>query len=284
MNAKTKQINEFEKERIYKSSIIIKPESHRYTTEDVIELVYLTVPNDYVKTFLHYTVLENEYKTNIFRIYLLGIGKLESGWIKTVSDKQNSNGTRDYGYLMLNEGNIQNRRFMKEYGPDKIVIPQNDIELYLIACINYFRYLYSRYGCDGIYAYNAGETKFLNNTIPYQTYVYKRLVKRYIMEYYDILYDLNKKNRIIKTKKRYEELKNTLKTKIEEWNQIVKFNHRYYHDAGRENMYNNFGYSILISLFYDPRKRMVSELSLRRFIITGLTNSDDIENTVNFGI
>jgi hypothetical protein len=274
-------ISKNEKKKWHEKSILPIPKSHLYTTGDIEELVWLTVPNEYIEAFMYYSTLKTVYETNIFRIYLLGLGKMESEWVKTRSNKMNSNGTYDLGYLMLNENNIANFEFMNAYKPDEAFPPKDTIELYLIICINYFKYLYTQYSCDGLYAYNAGEKNYLRDKIPFQTYLYKYKIKQYVSEYFDTLYILAEKNYREKQRKYYEELENKLKNRDTKYRFTYCFNKEYDDTVTQDKCKTN--YLIVPGLIYDPRKKIIEKLSLRHFVIKTLDNPEDIENALTSG-
>ena len=116
-------------------------------------------------------------------IQLLAVGQWESGWKVTISP-ENKNGTVDLGFLALNSANINDDKFMSKFGPnieDGYVYNAALLdEYYLITCIKFYKYLYSRYGEDAAYCYNAGERRYLRETIPTSTYTYKKRVSEYV--------------------------------------------------------------------------------------------------------
>lgn len=144
------------------------------TLNDVYSVAENYIPNYLMDSFKEYTVMENENESKYFAIQILSIGYWESGW-KITKSKINKDGSYDVGYMMLNTKNISNERFMDIYGPDKNT--SNDLETYLIVCINFYKELYGRYETDAVYAYNCGEGRYIRNKIPKSTYIYKQRVK-----------------------------------------------------------------------------------------------------------
>jgi hypothetical protein len=161
-------------------SVLNFPNKDLYDDIDLRILIKRVVPSRYVDTFLYYTSDSDAYTTDVYRLWLLSLGKKESNWEKTKSDKPNSNGTWDYGFIQVNESNIENPVFVAQFGPKATdahtVI--DEIDFYLILGINYFKSLYKQYGCDAIYAYNAGEDRYTHDRIPRSTYRYKYDIKR----------------------------------------------------------------------------------------------------------
>jgi hypothetical protein len=276
-----------EKSFWWEASVLIRPEADRFEDEDIIELIENTVPSDYVDAFIYYSQLDNREETAIFRLYLLGLGQHESGWIKLRSNKKNKNGTFDHGYLMLNEANIYNNQFMRVYGPVKEFEAQDWIEKYLITCIRFFKYLYLKYGCDALYAYNAGETSYSSGNIPKSTYIYKYRIKCYVDGFTDSLYEIAERNRVW----RHEQLIAELKRDIAELK------------AEMASHYNGARLRHLIELFllqmeypnlreenwilvqnenlYDPRKRYALEIASKvYFIMSSAINDKSVLNAL----
>jgi hypothetical protein len=212
------QLSQKDKNEWYQKSLLGVPDFSRFTGGDVIELIGKTIPEKYINTFIRYTEIDPDVNSDILRIFLLGIGKHESHWIKTRSNNANKDGSYDRGYLMLNDGNIKNKRFMSIFSPIEAYPAQDDIELYLTACIRYYTYLFKRYGYeDSIYIYNAGEGRYLNDSIPISAYWYKYRVKNCISEYLEDLYEISSgnKRRMIQEKTiiRLEEIKRIVEEK-----------------------------------------------------------------------
>lgn len=159
------------------------------TKIDINTVVRQYVPAKYVEAFNSATICENdELATANMRLQILAIGYHESGWTKTVCDKPNKDGSLDIGYLQLNSKNIKNRWFMERFGPDYDT--SDDLECYLVTCINLYKALYSLYGEDAVYAYNAGETRYLRyksgkSSLPRSTFSYKRWVSKYTRDIFN---------------------------------------------------------------------------------------------------
>ncbi|MDR2537091.1 MAG: hypothetical protein LBC46_02185 [Treponema sp.] len=176
----------------------------RYTQDDMEELIQNVIPSEYVEAFLFYTSMDEN--PALLRIQLLAIGKLESDWVKLKSDNINKNGTHDVGYLMLNSDNINNQRFMSQFGPLDRYPAKDTMELYFITCIRYYQYLCQRYGYEnGAIIYNAGETQYARRAVPVSTRYYANRVNNYIIDYTNELHAIAQKNE--KTRKREKELR-----------------------------------------------------------------------------
>ncbi len=167
----------------------------KFNSEDILTLVHNTVPEDVVEAFVQYTDDANVRYRDTMRLYLLAVGKHESEWKYTKSLRANSNGTYDIGYLMLNEKNICDPTFIKYFipKPTDTYIVKNEQEFYLATCINFFKYLYNRYGFDACYAYNAGERRYIENRIPLSTRRYKEGVLNNLKIYLSDLYSIAEK-------------------------------------------------------------------------------------------
>lgn len=182
-------------------------DGNMYEEKDIISLIESIVPNEYYDIFLEATECKDQYTTDLLRINLLAIGQYESGWVVLKSHFANKDGTIDVGYLMLNENNIKNISFMKTFCPKSILGKDidyldyvttidydfNHISVYLVTCINLFKSLFEKYGCDAVYAYNAGEGRLLRNTIPNMTYNYKFVVKTILDDYIESAYSFKRK-------------------------------------------------------------------------------------------
>jgi hypothetical protein len=271
------------KKEYYYNSILSKPESHKFISDDIVDLVKNIIPEQYIGAFLHYTDLGARYRTDVFRLYILGLGQLESEWMVVRSYKINDNGTYDHGYLMLNDHNIGSQRFMDVYGPTPDFAPHDRISLYLITCINYFKDLYLRYGCDALYAYNAGEYSYINNTIPDSTYIYKYQVKRIIDKLIDSLYVLSIENKRIRNKVAMEEIRLKLKKEAEfiklrnSWD-LLNIVYRLTHDAYFGKPLG--GHVVYQQILYDPRRKILKTIDLHSFYIPCFVNTQEIENTL----
>jgi hypothetical protein len=268
----------------YRNSILSTPDVHKFVSEDVVDLVKNSVPEQYVEAFLHYSILGSRYTTDVFRLYLLALGQFESNWVAIRSHNINDNGTHDWGYLMLNDGNINNHSFMNIYGPTPYFIPHDKMSLYLIICINYFKDLYLRYGCDALYAYNAGENSYIKNTIPDLTYIYKYKIKNIVDKKIISLYALALKNRKLRDKLAAEERDRKLKEESDfitlrrSWdllNIVYKLTHSVYFDMMFEDTH------ISQQLLYDPRKKILKTIDLHSFYIPSYyLNSQEIETAL----
>ena len=77
---------------------------------------------------------------------------------------------------------------MQKFGPDYTT--SDELECYLVTCINLYKALYSLYGEDAVYAYNAGETRYLKyksgkGTLPSSTFSYKKWVSKYTKDIFN---------------------------------------------------------------------------------------------------
>jgi hypothetical protein len=194
------------------------------------------------------------------------------------SNKPNDNGSYDLGYLMLNEGNLNNRYFMKTFGPLSTYKAKDDIELWLITCIRYFKYLYSRYECDGLYAYNAGERAYLSNNIPDITYIYKYRIKVYVSDILSNLYDIARENQRLRHIEETEEFRLRLK----EFNAGLIGQHKFLFsgEVSGHILQSTIDAPHKVKINYDPRKRFINSLVLRRFVIQTLRNNTMVGNTL----
>jgi hypothetical protein len=271
-----------EKAAWYNKSVIGHPESYLYTSEDVEQLSRAVVPEEYIEAFLYYSETGSGYLTDILRIYLLGLGDVESEWMRTKSYKQNANGTYDLGYLMLNEGNLYNRAFMDKYGPVNEFEAKDKIELYLIACIRLFKDLYLRYGCDAFYAYNAGE-RCIPAGIPDSTYVYKYVVKQRINKVLDRLYGIAEDNRAARQRHFYEKQKRFILGELEKalarHSSDILEGSSIYRSKARQSRYTG-DYCLFSSINYDPRKRFAGTPNPRRFVIRSKNTGEAVEEAL----
>ncbi len=159
------------------------------TSIDINTVVRQYVPSKYVKAFNRATICEDgDLATANMRLQILAIGYYESGWTKTICDKPNKDGSLDIGYLQLNSKNINNAWFMERFGPNYET--SDELELYLVTCINLYKALYSLYGEDAVYAYNAGETRYLKyvsgkSSLPKSTFTYKKRVSKYTRDIFE---------------------------------------------------------------------------------------------------
>jgi hypothetical protein len=77
---------------------------------------------------------------------------------------------------------------MERFGPNYDT--SYELECYLVTCINLYKALYSLYREDAVYAYNAGETRYLKyksgkGTLPSSTFVYKKWVSKYTKDIFN---------------------------------------------------------------------------------------------------
>jgi hypothetical protein len=269
-----------EKSSWREASVLIKPETHRFDENDVIELIENTVPNDYVDAFIYYSQMDSREETAAFRLYLLGLGQHESGWIKLRSNKKNKNGTFDHGYLMLNEANIYNYQFMRVYGPLKEFEAQDWVEKYLITCIRFFKYLYLKHGCDALYAYNAGETSYSSGNIPKLTYIYKYRVKCYVDGFTDELYEIAERNKALRHEQLMAEIRRdiaSLKAEIASHRDGTRLRHLIELFLLQEEYpFVREGYQDLVKNenLYDPRKRYALEVASKVYFVVSSANND----------
>jgi hypothetical protein len=274
----TGALSEREKLAWYKKSMVEPPQSHLYTAEDVVELVHAYVPHKYIKAFLQYSKMELDYQTNILRVYLLGLGAFESGWIRTRSFKANNNGTHDWGYLMLNDVNIASPSFMRRYGPKADFECADKLELWLITCIQYFKELYLKYGCDGFYAYNAGEQGYLRNKLPTSTYMYKYMVKKNIDLATKRLYDIASTNRILREAADRERQQRFITGELARFAELLRLFSSESRYAQRIENFENGRYEHIIN--YDPKKKFIAAIHLRTVIFLSLRNDAAMDNAL----
>jgi hypothetical protein len=172
---------------------------------------------------------------------------------------------------------------MKTHGPLEEFKAKNEIELWLITCIRYFIYLYSRYGCDALYVYNAGERAYLRNKIPDVTYRYKYNIKNYVLSYSDMLYKIAHANYKTREMQRILNLIEDVVTKQKE-KESLKENilSKIIANQDKSSLHNN---SIGINnndLAYDPKKRFIMVILLRYFSLQSTIDEDkEIEYALN---
>jgi hypothetical protein len=164
---------------------------------------------------------------------------------------------------------------MQTYGPKKEFPARDNLELYLITCIRFFKILYVQYGCDGLYAYNAGEKQLLNNNIPDITYIYKYNVSIHVNNLFSELEDIashRKERELAELKENYakalEELyglqwKILNRSRFNKESRSLLLFRRHYPQEG---------------ILYDPRKRLIQALHIRRMVIRqDITNDKSID-------
>jgi hypothetical protein len=272
------QLTENEKIHYYNKAVLVEPKYHLFNDNDLLQLITATVPEKYVDAFMFYSEEASRDYTNTIRIYLLGLGQMESEWTRTRSYNKNRDGTYDWGYLMLNDGNIKDKYFMRVFGPLDEYKAKDNIELWLITCIRYFKYLYSRYGCDALYAYNAGERAYIQNRIPDITYRYKYRISLYVSDILSSLYDIAEENKRLRILDEIE----MIKIKHEQFKEDLKESRKV---SLKNEVYGHWLHLTLDTPYnmkysYDPRRRFIKNLVLRRFAIPTLRNNKMVENTL----
>ena len=115
------------------------------------DFIKSSIPNKFVKPFYDFT-----HKNKQLGIELLGTAKHESGW-KVFEGPINSNGTRDYGPLMLNSANLENEEFMKSFSENCKQYEYDRDIYYMCICINFYKSIRTQYGpwC-ALQIYNGG--------------------------------------------------------------------------------------------------------------------------------
>lgn len=154
------------------------------------------VPEKYLGAFMYYTEGKSDNDTLNLRIQILALGSLETGWKPLVS-RANKNGSVDKGYLQLNSYNINDDWFMYRFGPNEKDLYKYNIndeeELYLITCINFYKALRKLYGDDAAYCYNCGETRYRRGQIPKASYNYKKNMATYVTKIISEINDIKEK-------------------------------------------------------------------------------------------
>lgn len=137
-------------------------------------LVKNNVPKQFQDTLLKYS---HDAKSTI---YLIAIGFVESEWKYMVSFQPNKNGSVDKGPLGLNSNNIQSSKFRQKFYPKDQLQNHNNVT-YMIASINYFRFLIDRYNYDNaLLCYNGGIGNFSRGTVPDSSLKYLQKVNQRI--------------------------------------------------------------------------------------------------------
>ena len=152
---------------------------------DVDSVAGTYIPDDLQNVFNSLTDMGDEMTTADLRLRILAIGKVETGWNNTIS-KPNKNGSYDIGYLQLNSFNLKNAKFMEQFGPTfmEVYDRSNLTRIAFVTCIKYYKTLYSVYGEDAYYCYNAGEKRYLKGKVPPST---KSYVKKITKAFEDIV-------------------------------------------------------------------------------------------------
>ena len=138
--------------KIELAKIVFKDEIEKETEEKTyFEFIKETIPAKFVKPFYDFT-----YKNKNIGIELLGTAKHESGW-KVFAGPINSNGTRDYGPLMLNSANLENEKFMNSFSENCKQYEYDRDIYYMCICINFYKSIRTQYGpwC-ALQIYNGG--------------------------------------------------------------------------------------------------------------------------------
>jgi len=138
--------------KIELAKIVFKDEIKKEVEEKTyFEFIKETVPAKFVKPFYDFT-----YKNKTLGIELLGTAKHESGW-KVFEGPINSNGTRDYGPLMLNSANLENEDFMNSFSENCKKYEYDRDIYYMCICINFYKSIRTQYGpwC-ALQIYNGG--------------------------------------------------------------------------------------------------------------------------------
>lgn len=149
------------------------------------------MPRQWVEAFLKATKNRKELRSTIYSMMLL-----ESQLFTEFENHDNSNGTSDYGPLMLNSSNINSKEFREIYYPkDEFFVgltntTKDDYTVYMIACINLFIAHMDTYESDGekqlsnsLRAYNAGprilKAKRWNTRVA-KSFAYSKKVQQYL--------------------------------------------------------------------------------------------------------
>lgn len=144
--------NKIVKSKIELAKMSFKDEIEKEVEEKTyFDFIKASVPSKFVKPFYDLTN-----KNKNIGIELLGTAKHESGWIK-FEGPINSNGTRDYGPLMLNSANLENGDFMDSFA-NNCSQYKNDRDIYYMCiCINFYKSIRKEYGpwC-ALQIYNGG--------------------------------------------------------------------------------------------------------------------------------
>ena len=164
------------------AKIAFKDEIEKEVEEKTyFEFIKKTIPAKFVKPFYDFT-----YKNKKLGIELLGTAKHESGW-KVFEGPINSNGTRDYGPLMLNSANLDDEEFMNSFSENCEQYEYDRDIYYLCICINFYKSIRSQYGpwC-ALQIYNGGwrtMRKSCSENLKRQVVRYANKVYSYINSY-----------------------------------------------------------------------------------------------------
>lgn len=151
-NTKQEYSATYSKGKLELAKITYKDEIEKISDEICYyNFIKKSIPEKFVDPFYEYTKDEK-----MLGIELLGIAKHESGWKCFVGPK-NSNGTRDYGPLMLNSSNVEDEEFMKAFASNCEKYKYDRDIYYLCICINFYKSLrYEFGGFNALQIYNGG--------------------------------------------------------------------------------------------------------------------------------
>ena len=164
------------------AKIVFRNEIEKEVEEKTyFEFIKETIPAKFVEPFYDFTC-----KNKTLGIELLGTAKHESGW-KVFEGPINSNGTRDYGPLMLNSANLENEEFMKSFSENCKQYEYDRDIYYMCICINFYKSIRSQYGpwC-ALQIYNGGwrtMRKSCSTNLKKQVIGYANKVYSYINSY-----------------------------------------------------------------------------------------------------
>lgn len=152
---------------------------------DVDSVAGTYIPEDLHGVFNSLTDMGDDEITADLRMRILAIGKVETGW-KNVTSKPNPNGSYDIGYLQLNSFNLKNEKFMEQFGPTFVEVydKSNLTRTAFVTCIKYYKKLFTVYGENAYYCYNAGERRYLRGEVSPSTKTY---VKKINVAFNDLL-------------------------------------------------------------------------------------------------
>lgn len=164
------------------AKIAFKDEIEKEVEEKTyFEFIKETIPAKFVKPFYDFT-----HKNKKLGIEMLGTAKHESGW-KVFEGPINSNGTRDYGPLMLNSANLENEKFMNSFSENCKQYEYDRDIYYMCICINFYKSIRTQYGpwC-ALQIYNGGwrtMRKSCSSDLKRQVIGYANKVYSYINSY-----------------------------------------------------------------------------------------------------
>ncbi len=160
--------------------------TEEYSLCDVDTVAGTYIPDNLLTIFNTLTDIGDDEMTADLRLRILSIGKVETGWKNTVS-KPNKNGSYDIGYLQLNSFNLKNKKFMEQFGPKFCeVYDSSDLtRTAFVTCIKYYKSLYSVYGENAYYCYNAGERRYLRGKVPPSTKSYVKKINAAFEDFVD---------------------------------------------------------------------------------------------------